>query len=576
MKKHLHIYPAIMTAMMVMLLPAIFISNQVFATETEKAAVTTFFYDFNDGEIPDDIIIIDANEGENNNGNQETGEVTWIIAENQGMDATPCLYNRTHPGPADDWIVTPLISITEGYVLSFFARCNASFPDSLEIYASTTGTEVEDFTILIEEGFRVAGTFTRYDFVISDHPELNPGDEVYLGIWNYTHGSRIYLDDLGYGEGDPGVMIRAYSTSEDGIDILFDGYVGGESLIAENFILQGTEDITFGSAVVNEDNDRLLHLGDASAPILPDLVVDSILNTETEEFVKFYAGLFPVAYANINNPDGALPGDYPASFQVLVMAKNGTNRAWLADGAGPRHGVNAYGSEFHDLVEVGDEVIVYGRVSPYLFQTEILAFHGKTISTDNALYAPYYIAGSEINTDIPPDTDPAEMYEGLLVEISMANITAYDAPYFIATDDNGAHSFRIGDGFNLFDGTFDENLLEIDLTYDITGFVVNRDGQYRIVPRNIGDISEVIINKMPEINTGDVVMYPNPVSDLLNIEAADLNAIRIFNPAALLVREVMIPPAQTRISMEGLKPGLYIVVVEFADGSSKSQTIIRL
>ena len=556
-------------------------SSSLFAMQdkeeiTRKSAVSTFFYDFNDGVIPDDIIIIDANEGDDNNGNQDTGEVTWIIAENQGIDATPCLYNRTHPGPADDWIVTPLVSLTEDYVLSFFARCNATYPDSLEIYASTTGTEVEDFTILIAEGFRVAGTFTRYDFVITDHPELNPGDEVYLGIWNYTHGSRIYLDDLGYGEGDPGVMIRAYTTSEDGIDILFDGYVGGESLIAENFILQGTEDITFGTAVVNEDNDRLLHLSDASAPILPDLLVDSILNTETVEFVKFYAGLFPVAYANINNPGGFIPNDYPASFQVLVMAKNGTNRAWLADGAGPRHGINSFGSEFHDLVEVGDEVIVYGIVSPYLFQTEILAFYGKTISTENPIYEPYEITGSEINTDIPPDTDPAEMYEGLLVKVYMANVTAYDAPYFIATDDNGEHSFRIGDGFNLFDGTFDENVLEIGETYDITGFVVNRDGLYRIVPRNMGDIVEVIINEVPGLQTDDVAIYPNPAKDVLNVDGDNIKSIRIYDPAALLAREVMMPASKKRISMEGLKPGLYIVVIEFADGSSRSQTIIRL
>ena len=575
MKTKLYLEPTILSIFLMVLLFTAMVANQSFAANTGRTAVTTFFYDFNDGLIPDAITIIDANEGPNNNGNDTDGR-TWVISATGGIGPSPCLFNRTFPGPADDWIVTPLVKLSEGYVLSFSARCNASFPDSLAIFASTTGTGVDDFTILVAEGFRVAGTFTKYDFVITDHPDLNPDDEVYLGIWNYTEGSRIWLDDLAYGEGDPGVMARVYTTSESGIDILFDGFVGGESLNAANYVLEGTENITFGSATVNPDNDRLLHLGDASAPILPNLEVNTIKNTETEEFLEFYAGLFPVAYANINNPDGFLPDDHPASFKVRVMAKNGTNRVWLADGEGPRHGINSFGTEFHDSVEVGDEVIVYGRVSPFQHQTEILAFYGKTISSGNPLYEPYVINASDINTEIEPDNDPAEMYEGLLVQVIDATVTAYDAPYFIATDVEKGNSFRIGNGFSLFDGTFDANSLEIGKTYDITGFVVNRDGPYRIVPRNMEDIVEVLPNTVEELEHGSVKIYPNPVRDMLNIKTTDAKTIRIYNPASLLVKEVLTPQPHTIITLEGLKPGLYILVVEHADGRRTSQSIVRL
>ncbi len=562
-----------------MLLGSIIASNTLvsplWAAEAtgERAAAETFFYDFADAEIPEDIIIIDANEGPDNNGNPETGEVTWIIDEGSGIDQTPCLYNRTHPGPADDWIVTPLISLNEDYVLTFFARCNASFPDSLEIYASTTGTEEEDFDILVAEGFRVAGTFTRYDFSIVDHPDLNHGDEVYIGIWNYTHGSRIYLDHLGYGPGDPGELIRAYTASEDGMDLLFDGPVGGDALEAENYMLQGTEDITFDAATVNEDNNRLLHLTGASTPIVADLTVDSILNTETGEYIKLYAGITPVAHANINNPDGSLPNDYPATFQAIVMARDGTNRVWLADGDQPRSGVNGYGSEFHDAVEVGDEVLVYGIVSPYLYQTEILAFYGKTLSTDNPLYDPAPINAADISTDNDPDEDPAEMYEGLKVMVQNAEITAYEPPFFIATDDGGTNHFRIGEGFGLFDGVMDEDFLSIGDVYDVTGFVVNRDGPYRVVPRNEQDLQNVTSVEDPFAD--EVRIYPNPVMHDLTVEASGSQAINVYNASGMLVAEIRNPERMTTIPMDAFKPGVYFVVIEFADGQSKNRKVIR-
>ena len=98
-----------------------------------QAQVTTFFEDFEDGTIPAGWTIINANEGVDDNGDPDH---TWTIDDSHGIGGTYCIYNDTHPGPADDWFISPLTTLTDGYVFSFWAYGSSTYPDSLKIMSA--------------------------------------------------------------------------------------------------------------------------------------------------------------------------------------------------------------------------------------------------------------------------------------------------------------------------------------------------------------------------------------------------------------------------------------------------------
>ncbi len=542
------------------------------ATET---AVDTFFVDFESG-IPIEWTIINANEGENDNGNSVH---TWVLDPDHGLEDSQCLYNDTYPGPADDWFVSPLTKLTAGYVFSLWGYGSATYPDSLAIFVSKTGKAVEDFTVEIAR-FELPGSYTKFSFVLTENQELNDGDEVYIGIHNYTEGSYTDMDEVEYNESGFGSIYEAYTVSDTEIDIIFDDPVGGSSLEAANYVLQGSEEITFTTATVDAGDETLLHLSGASSSITGDATVDSILNSVTGEYFKMFAGICPVAFANINNPGGFLGTEYPATFKLIVMAKNAEDdgrRVWLGEAAEARGGTNSYGSEFYQQVDIGDEVLILSEVSPFENQTELLYPKLiKKLSTGNALIDPAVIAGADINKNIAADTDPAEKWEGPLVKVEAAMINSFTAPYFFASDDGGTTEFRVGNGLELFDAPFNELLMDVGAKYDITGFVINRDGDYRLVPRDMSDMVLVQGINVEENIREPLQLYPNPAADVLMIRSAkSIGSIDVLALDGRFIEKIRVHAPQVELRTGTLEPSVYLLKISFEDGSAAVKRFIK-
>ena len=61
----------------------------------------------------------------------------------------------------------------------------------------------------------------------------------------------------------------------------------------------------------------------------------------------------------------------------------------------------------------------------------------------------------------------------------------------------------------------------------------------------------------------EVIMYPNPTRDILNISADELiNRIRIYSLAGKLVQEVVVNNTDARLKVEGLSSGMYMMQIE--------------
>jgi hypothetical protein len=532
-----------------------------------NAQVLTFFEDFEGAEFPTDWTVVD--EG---NQNGDEAPYTWKLDLDNGYNDSQCAWVDCYPsGPADDWLISPQVQLTDDYEFTFWAYCNSSsFPDSYMIMVSKTGTDPADFTIELDD-FVNETSYVKYSYTPTDNADLSEGDNVYFAIYCYSEGSRTYVDDIYYGESQNPSIQAGYCVSNDAIDVVFDLSISGDAIPAANYELRGSETITFSSSEIDSEDDKILHLSGASSSIDADLLIDSIYNTVTDEYAKFYAGIQSVAVANQTNPSGYITDSYVATFQLTVMAKNGSNRVWLAEGSGARLGTNSYGTEFHDAVEIGDDVILYSEISPYQFQTELyLPTIIEIVSSGNELFDPTVISGSDIDTLLAADTDPAESYEGVLVTVPSSVVTEWKAPYFIATDDSETTFFRIGDAFGLFDGTFDETTLQIGNTYDFTGFIANRDSVYRIVPRNLDDITS-----MKDISQEMISISPNPASEFITIVSdIHLEFVEIYDLTGRIVNKFN--ENFDRIPVNKLSEGFYIINIHTNDGTlSKKISIVR-
>lgn len=134
------------------------------------------------------------------------GQSNWIV--NAGFAEAAISTSWFSPaGIANDWMVTsgidvPTASAPENKILaSWFGACsNSTYPDGYEVYISTTGTAVADFTTKIFSiaNATVAGSTQSYDL------STYAGQTIYLAFRNNSNdGELLLIDDILVGEFAP-------------------------------------------------------------------------------------------------------------------------------------------------------------------------------------------------------------------------------------------------------------------------------------------------------------------------------------------------------------------------------------
>lgn len=476
----------------------------------------------------------------------------------------------------DDWMITNKVTVFEGYELTFYANTSSSnYPDALQIFLSNTGDVASDFTFAVGTIDPLSTEWTRYTFVLNDVSGINAGDEVYIGFYSDVIGDYLGVDEVRYGPVTEPMMIRAVAVSETAVDVYFDTDLE-TTYSPDAFTLSGSDDIAFSEATVDETDPSIVHLTGATPNMAGDNVLDMIALAGQDGSYEFYAGITPLNYTSLTNPDGVLEFDGPyATFKALVMGvSDDTSRVWVADAAGAHHGVNTYDMVL-DEIAVGDEILFYGKLSPYGNQTEIYpATLMHIISSGNTLYEPAIIPGADISNGSRADEDPAEKYEGVLVKVENAEVTAWDGAYFTLTDDGGSSSFWVSDWYVYADG-FGENTLTIGNIYNITGLVIGRDGEYRIVPRNAGDIADITSVQVTGLQGLNI--YPVPVEDQLYIDnVADFSRVKITTlTGQVCFSEEVNARSNIVVDMSEYENGIYVVQVTGTGTQTTIKKVIK-
>jgi hypothetical protein len=321
----------------------------------------------------------------------------------------------------------------------------------------------------------------------------------------WISSASVYVDDISLQASTTSEISKAYSISDTEIDVVYTMDV--TSVNPTDYTLTGTASITFSGATIDGTDAKIVHLTGASSSVTGDITLDNIDDSANGSDYDFYAGIMPIAYTNTNNPGGTVDGTHFASYIGIVSADDENSGVWISDNFGAYNGVLIFDYDFGDIVDVGDEILVFGKRSPYNNLTELVDPELiSTISTGNSPYGPDVISGSDIDETLAADTDPGETWEGQLVRIEDVYVESYVDYDYRCTDDGGTTYFHVGDNVDYHFGTI---TLTVGVIYDAIIGVVDwnyTDENYRINPRDIADIISVT-NTPPSVTTSYI---PDP------------------------------------------------------------------
>ena len=390
--------------------------------------------------------------------------------------------------------------------------------------------------------------------------------------------------------GEP-IISLAYSTDFDLIDVIYN--IALETINAEDFVLTGSETTTFGNAEIDEEDARIVHLSSPSNPINADLTIDTISDDANRTSFDFYAGIMPISYLNTLNPAGVLEDDKYATFRGMLTANDEYNNVWISDNTGPYNGILVYDYDFDDLVgtDLGTEVTFAATRYVYNNLSELKNPKLISLAYVDCIHPPTVISGSDIDMNLPADTNPGEKWEGQLVEIFGVVVTApaRDDLYF-GSDDGGETMFAIGDNV---DYQYSEIAAVLDAAVEsgepihIVGVVDYYNEHYRINPRFIDDLP-VFENTLVEQPSVTMDCYPNPFRNATTIsfnfssQKVQNAEIEIYNLKGQKIRKFSVDDSHSKVIWDGkdgfgkdVKSGIYFYKLK-ADNFISTKKIIMM
>ncbi len=271
-------------------------------------------------------------------------------------------------------------------------------------------------------------------------------------------------------------------------------------------------------------------------------------------------------------------GDSPFDGQVVrtsgivtaidAVANNGNPQLvyYLQDGSGPWNGIYVFDYiDNGNAVAVGDEIELIAQVSEYFNLTELTNLQSFTLlASGQPLPAPLVVGTGEV---------AAEALESVLV--SVVNATCTEPPgganFGIWSVDDG--SGEVGIGKEMYTTVPDPVMGQL---YDIIGVVSYSFEEYRIQPRQASDVS--LATSIGEFANVTIQLYPNPASDLLNLELGGLEGRVEYQLTDLNGRVVMnnvITSDRSMINVNTLSNGVYALTLRTNDSVWSTRVVVN-
>jgi len=512
---------------------------------------------FEGGEIPGDWTVI------NNDGD----DYEWTIYETDSSHTgSYCVRIHYNSDGCDDWLITSLQTVEEGYNFSFWAATNsASYLEDFNVLASHTGTSVEDFDIMIDEVVQTPFDWTLYDYDLTSVAGISAGDQIYLAIqcvsvdeW-YLFVDDVYLGevisdpviDIDYTYWDAGGALIGNTTDPGNIFQISNIGGGILSFIALNG-LNGTEfdtnfdleielatgqsyDFGFTYSPINEGSDEITcEIVSNAGSIEIDL---EGFGVDAEFYESFESNIIPASWTVYNN-DG---GEYTWETASGEASHSGT-----------------YGLEKH-YEDTSDD---------WLITPQLIVSDNDIFSFWTAAYHESY--PEDFNVLASTSSNSIDDFTIILDEVSETPIewTQY---FYVLTDQPG-----IDPGTQVY--------LAIQC--------VSEDAYYLFIDEVMLD-PELMGNKPTDLPNPRLVIhnYPNPFNPVTTFKFicsyAEKAWIEIFNLKGQKVNTISLqinqPDSPSSITWNGtdrngnfLPGGIYFYSIQTDSGSSKPQKMVLL
>ncbi len=330
------------------------------------------------------------------------------------------------------------------------------------------------------------------------------------------------------GSGD--VRTGLYDGREDAFGYVYNAYVSPTSewtQYTQNLLAaETTSQAEFILSVRNTAGDQHIEI---------DRVVITSADLET-------VSIYDIQFST--EPDGSSPlVDQTVTTGGIVSAV-GAGGFFVQDGSAPWRGIFVFTNQ---TVNRGDSVIFSGNVVEYFTMTQLSGISGMTIlSNNNPVYDPVEISTAEVNT---------EPYEGVLVRVTDATCTNANSGF-------GQWVVNDGTGSCLINPEMYEADRTQGLDYNITGPVFYSFSEFKIMPRDMNDVEQVVsVNE--QMAAGQLNVFPNPATDVINLRlengASLTGFIRIFDQAGREVMQLQSDALTGVIDVSALTGGWYTI-----------------
>lgn len=217
---------------------------------------------------------------------------------------------------------------------------------------------------------------------------------------------------------------------------------------------------------------------------------------------------------------------------------------------------------------IGDGITnLTGSLTDYYGTMEFVPTEDATNSSTGNTVNATTVTISELNNNW-------EDYESRLITINSVSFdtsiagTSFSSTSYTLTDENS-------NTIPMYPKFSDLSSTTIPATANVSGIAVLYSSSPEICPRDANDIVSTGTTSIESINSENFI-YPNPFSDLITVECAQIKKAQLTNLTGELVKSVNATGTnKVTISTSDLSNGIYIIKITKQDGSSSIKKLIK-
>lgn len=293
--------------------------------------------------------------------------------------------------------------------------------------------------------------------------------------------------------------------------------------------------------------------GTASSGI--GIVLDSIAITSTTPPPSNIKKIYDIQYTTAMSGDSPEDGNVVTTQGVITgIIKNGTAKHsfFIQDSAKAWNGIYIFNTNDSTLA-IGDSVEVTGTVDEYFNTTQIGFVSNITVlNTGNTLPTPVMGSTNSFNN---------EEWEGVLINVNNAQCTNNTEGFGLWSLDDGSGVLKADDDIFPYHFT-----AVVGNNYDVTGIGHYSFSEFKILPRDINDISNV--TSVDELSSSEIKVFPNPTNGVLNFSEVNNTTINILDITGKTLKTIKTSRNNVSVDLNAFANGLYFYNITDVEGNT--------